>query len=355
MTCGQPAADDGVRAVVAALDVVEVHRAAVAVRAALDLPVELRHHRVRVRAARERVAVRAVGRGEDVALLHRLADADRDGLLADRDVQEARAARRRGTAPRPSPRSAGSGASRAGSPAASPRSGRVSSRPWPRRPAVYVLRREPRRPVARVGSRVFPRAGRAFPSSSRSGIQERPRRPPRCSARQARTAPGTTLRFVVARDGSATGPDGIARLLSRIDDARIAGTLSALGSEKPIARVERDVTPLAESWDALIAELPADWSDLFAEVRLTLDRLRRARGGHVHPDEPAPCRRHARRSGSARRTTRATASSPQMARRCLERCDAADIRGSIAILHALSDTHLVATQGPVWIHDGQTI
>jgi hypothetical protein len=37
----QPAADHGVGAVVAALDVVQVHRAAVAVRAALDLPVEL--------------------------------------------------------------------------------------------------------------------------------------------------------------------------------------------------------------------------------------------------------------------------------------------------------------------------
>ena len=85
----EPAADDGVRAEVAALDVVEVHRAAVAVRAALHLPVELRHQRVRVRAARERVAVGAVRRAEDVAVLHRGADADLGGLLADRDVQEA--------------------------------------------------------------------------------------------------------------------------------------------------------------------------------------------------------------------------------------------------------------------------
>ena len=84
----QAAADDGVRAQVAALDVVEVHRAAVAVRAALELPVQLGHERVRVRAARERVPVRAMGRGEDVAVVHRLADADRDRLLADRDVQE---------------------------------------------------------------------------------------------------------------------------------------------------------------------------------------------------------------------------------------------------------------------------
>jgi hypothetical protein len=36
------------------------------------------------------VPVGTVGRREDIALLHRLADADGDGLLADRDVQEAR-------------------------------------------------------------------------------------------------------------------------------------------------------------------------------------------------------------------------------------------------------------------------
>ena len=33
--------------------------------------------------------MRAVRRGEHVAVLHRAADADADGLLADRDVQEA--------------------------------------------------------------------------------------------------------------------------------------------------------------------------------------------------------------------------------------------------------------------------
>ena len=86
----EPAADDRVRAEVPALDVVEVHRAAVAVRAALDLPVQLGHDRVRVGPARERVPVRAMGRGEDVAVVERVADADRDRLLADRDMEEAR-------------------------------------------------------------------------------------------------------------------------------------------------------------------------------------------------------------------------------------------------------------------------
>jgi hypothetical protein len=44
-----------------------------------------------------------------------------------------------------------------------------------------------------------------------------------------------------------------------------------------------------------------------------------------------------------------------MARRCLERCDAEEIRGSVEVLRVLSDTHLVATQGPVWQLNGQTI
>ena len=85
----QAAADDGVRAEVAALDVVQVHRAAVAVRAAFLLPVELGHQLVRVRALGEGVGVRAMGGGDHVAVLERAADADRARLLSDRDVQEA--------------------------------------------------------------------------------------------------------------------------------------------------------------------------------------------------------------------------------------------------------------------------
>jgi hypothetical protein len=164
----------------------------------------------------------------------------------------------------------------------------------------------------------------------------------------------TTLRFSAARDGSAQGPDGIARLLSRLDDARIAGTLTALGSEKAKARVEREVTSLVESWDAALAELPDDWSDLVGEVRLlSTDYIEHAAVLCIQMNP--------RRVGDSA-TFRFRAAhhagygvAPQMARRCLERCDAENIRGSIEILHVLSDTHLVSTQGPVWILDGQTI
>ena len=41
------------------------------------------------RPARERVAVRTMRGREDVAVLHRAADADADRLLTDRDVEEA--------------------------------------------------------------------------------------------------------------------------------------------------------------------------------------------------------------------------------------------------------------------------
>ena len=44
-----------------------------------------------------------------------------------------------------------------------------------------------------------------------------------------------------------------------------------------------------------------------------------------------------------------------MARRCFERCDEKGIRGSINVLRVLSDTHLVATQGPVWLSGGKTL
>ena len=130
---GEPAADDRVRAHVPALDVVEVHRAAVAVRAALELAVELGHQLVRVRPLGERVPVRAVGRGDHVARPRARGRRRRRRPPGRSRRAGSRAARRRGSAPRPSPRSAGSGASRGRSPAASPRTARPSARPWPLR------------------------------------------------------------------------------------------------------------------------------------------------------------------------------------------------------------------------------
>ena len=57
--------------------------------AAVDAAEELGHDRVGVRAARERVAVRAVGRDEVVLVAHRARRPDDRRLLADGEVQEA--------------------------------------------------------------------------------------------------------------------------------------------------------------------------------------------------------------------------------------------------------------------------
>ena len=43
-----------------------------------------------------------------------------------------------------------------------------------------------------------------------------------------------------------------------------------------------------------------------------------------------------------------------MVRRCFQRLDDAGIPGELRVLHALSDTHPVGTQGPVWYVGGKT-
>jgi hypothetical protein len=167
-------------------------------------------------------------------------------------------------------------------------------------------------------------------------------------------AEATVLRFSSARDGSATGPDGVLRLLRRLDDARISGKLTIVRSQKAEVRVERVVIPLAESWDRLLSSLPPDWSDLYCEIDLlSSDYLERAAVLCIQTNPRRDGNRTALRFRCAR--TAGYGVAPEMARRCFERCDAENIRGSVRLLRALSDTKLVATQGPVWLLEGKTV
>jgi hypothetical protein len=120
--------------------------------------------------------------------------------------------------------------------------------------------------------------------------------------------------------------------------------------------------------------LPDDWSDLYAEVELySSDYLDRAalllaplnparwkadaRAGPARPesgfasgalgDELGYRFRVARRFGYG--------ASPEMAKRCFERLDEDGIRGEARVLHALSDTRPVQTQGPVWYLGGRSV
>jgi hypothetical protein len=165
-----------------------------------------------------------------------------------------------------------------------------------------------------------------------------------------RSAP-TVLLLNVARDGTATSPDNLTRLLRHVD----AGTLSLSGSQAaPQTTARREISTLTSSWDAAIAGLPADWSDLFAEIQLTsTDFVERASVLCVQCNPRRDGDRAALRFRCAR--MQGYGVSPEMARRCLERCDAERIHGSIVILRVVCATRHVATQGPVWLADGKTL
>jgi hypothetical protein len=164
-----------------------------------------------------------------------------------------------------------------------------------------------------------------------------------------------SLSIRVARDGSAPSAVTVKRALARLDAERLHGVLSLVSVEARPAAPEAPPAPtLAESWDAAVASLPADWSDLLGEVELdSSDYLERC-ALHLAPLNP-------RRGGDRLAFRFRSASrfgygaSPWMVRRCLERCDDDRIRGRVAVLRALSDTQPVGTQGPVWQIDGEMV
>ncbi len=164
---------------------------------------------------------------------------------------------------------------------------------------------------------------------------------------------GNVIRFFASRRGDGAGPDGIRRLLRRLDREGISGDL-ALAAASEAEAVLDTRRPLAAAWDALVAGLPEDWTDALAEIRfvsggdleraaLLLAPLNPAR----YDDSPAFRFRVARRFGYG--------ASDKMTRRCLERLDEEGVRGDVRIQRALSDTDPVATQGPVWYVGGRAV
>jgi hypothetical protein len=162
--------------------------------------------------------------------------------------------------------------------------------------------------------------------------------------------------FQVARRGGGTSPELARRLLARLDAERIDGRLKLVGADEAAATVEptRLHATVMEQWDGLESELPEDWSDVYAELELgSSDHLERAAlllapvNPSRVPGELAFRFRVARRFGYG--------ASAQMMRRCSERLDDENIRGSFRILWALSDSRPVYTQGPVWYVGGRAV
>jgi hypothetical protein len=167
---------------------------------------------------------------------------------------------------------------------------------------------------------------------------------------------GKQIRLDTARRGAGHRPDLIRRLLARLDAERIGGELTLVSSGKPEAVAPPEIVrpTLAASWDAALAALPSDWSDVYAEVELrSSDHLDRA-ALLLSPANPA---RFGDKPGFRFRAARrfGYGISPEMAHRCFERLDAESIRGTVRILRALSDTRPVQTQGPVWYVGGKAV
>jgi hypothetical protein len=166
----------------------------------------------------------------------------------------------------------------------------------------------------------------------------------------------TVLRFASAKDGSATGPDGVTRLLRRLDEARIRGHVELADTTSPVALEEapEPAASLVDSWQAALAGLPPDWSDLYAELQLASSDWIEPGAVMLAPVNPRrDGTRLALRFRAARRA--GYGASAGMVERCLERCDGMGMHGGIEVLRVLSDTRLVATQGPTWLVSGRNV
>jgi hypothetical protein len=165
---------------------------------------------------------------------------------------------------------------------------------------------------------------------------------------------GDQLAVTVRRAGGAAGPEAARRLFGRLDQARIwclleqdAVTAAEPGGETPAMAGLRAKTPVADAWDAALAQLPSGWSDLLCVLEVGSSALLPRAALLCAPVNPT------RDHGAIGFTFRCASHegygvSPVMARRCFERLDTEDIDATVSVLRVVSDTDNVATQGPVW-------
>jgi ribosomal protein L12E/L44/L45/RPP1/RPP2 len=165
---------------------------------------------------------------------------------------------------------------------------------------------------------------------------------------------GTSLRFAADRSGAGVGPEAIRRLLHRLDEEGVEGALELVSANAAAPQPAPARPSLAEDWDAAIAPLPEDWSDLLCELELTssdhVDRgaLLLSPINPLHEALELTFRfrvAHSFGYGAA----------PGMVRRCLARLDQEGIPGRVGIVKLLSDSHPVGTQGPVWYVGGKAV
>ena len=170
-----------------------------------------------------------------------------------------------------------------------------------------------------------------------------------------RRGPGSATLRVVRGGEAGPSPESLRRALQRLDAERLHGTLEVIAADEQPAEEAGEVGHrLPQAWDAVLAALPADWSDLLGEIELDSSDYIEPGALNLAPINPR------RVNGSMRLQFRSArrfgyGASPGMVRRCLERCDEAGITGRVEVLRVLSDTRPVGTQGPVWQIEGRMV
>jgi hypothetical protein len=166
---------------------------------------------------------------------------------------------------------------------------------------------------------------------------------------------GRTIRFFATRGGTGVGPEAVRNLLRRLDEEDISGALECVSSTEAPAAEHVARTSLAADWDVALALLPEDWSDLLCELELTSSDYIEPAALLLAPLNPIQV--DDRPTGFQFRAahTFGYGASAGMVRRCLGRLDDAGIPGAVRVLRALSDSHPVATQGPVWYIGGKAV
>jgi hypothetical protein len=169
------------------------------------------------------------------------------------------------------------------------------------------------------------------------------------------TGPGSASLRVVRHGASGPSSESLRRALQRLDAERLHGRLEVIAAdEQPAEEAAESGHRLPQAWDAALAALPADWSDLLGEIELDSSDYIERGALNLAPINPRRVERSMRlQFRSARRF--GYGASPGMVRRCLERCDAAGITGRVEVLRVLSDTRPVGTQGPVWQVEGRMV
>ena len=163
---------------------------------------------------------------------------------------------------------------------------------------------------------------------------------------------GDQLVIHLRRSGPSS-PAAVRRLFARLDDDRVWCILQRgeVGEEAPV--VAEAAPSVAASWDAALAELPADWSELLCRLEISgSDLLPRAAllCAPINPTRDRDSLGFVFRAGRV-----GYGVSEGMARRCFERLDEEQIEGSVTVLRVLSDTEPIASQGSSWIVAGRVL